>query len=130
LPIIVMMIGMGSTSMVNGLSDEERYQSGYDHGCDDAQIEDVEDRYINQDEKGYSYHTSDFNQGYKDGFKECGLDNGVLIDNSETEIETVEQENNQAVYTNQDGRCPQITLIGDCKIGQSSNNALKANNDN
>jgi hypothetical protein len=31
------------------------YESGYDHGCDDADISDPDDRYINQPEKGPSF---------------------------------------------------------------------------
>lgn len=31
------------------------YESGYDHGCDDADISDSDDRYINQPEKGLNY---------------------------------------------------------------------------
>lgn len=33
------------------------YDSGYDHGCDDAGISNLGDRYINQPEKGPSFHT-------------------------------------------------------------------------
>jgi hypothetical protein len=35
------------------------YESGYDHGCDDAAISDPNDRYINQSEKGPSFHTNE-----------------------------------------------------------------------
>jgi hypothetical protein len=35
------------------------YASGYDHGCDDADISDRDNRYINQPEKGPSFHTDD-----------------------------------------------------------------------
>ncbi len=47
------------------------YDSGYDHGCDDARISDSSDRYINQPEKGPSYHTSEFMNGYDAGFGSC-----------------------------------------------------------
>jgi hypothetical protein len=53
------------------------YDSGYDHGCDDAGISDEDERYINQPEKGPSYHTKKFMQGYKDGFESCEVSTGM-----------------------------------------------------
>ena len=50
------------------------YGSGYDHGCDDAKISDPSDRYINQPEKGPSFHTDEFMNGYDDGFNACSSD--------------------------------------------------------
>lgn len=47
------------------------YDSGYDHGCDDAKISDPGDRYINHPGKGPDYHTSEFMDGYNDGFADC-----------------------------------------------------------
>lgn len=47
------------------------YDSGYDHGCDDAGISDSSDRYINQPEKGPSYHTDEFMSGYYAGVAAC-----------------------------------------------------------
>jgi hypothetical protein len=47
------------------------YESGYDHGCDDAGISDPSDRYINQPEKGPAFHTSKFMNGYNTGFNSC-----------------------------------------------------------
>src|SRR5215208_6811441 len=47
------------------------YQSGYDHGCDDADISDPNDRYINQPEKGPSFHTDEFMRGYNAGYDAC-----------------------------------------------------------
>jgi hypothetical protein len=47
------------------------YESGYDHGCDDADISDPNDRYINQPEKGPSFHTDEFMSGYHNGFDDC-----------------------------------------------------------
>ena len=41
----------------------EAYNSGYEHGCDDAGISDPDDRYINQPEKGPSFHTGSFMSG-------------------------------------------------------------------
>ncbi|MGE0389506.1 MAG: hypothetical protein AB7P13_05170 [Candidatus Nitrosocosmicus sp.] len=53
-------------------SSKSPYESGYDHGCDDAGISDPSDRYINQPEKGPSFHTSEFMNGYNSGFNSCG----------------------------------------------------------
>ncbi len=47
------------------------YDSGYGHGCDDAKISDPSERYTNQPEKGPSYHTEEFNNGYDAGFSSC-----------------------------------------------------------
>jgi hypothetical protein len=59
---------------------ESPYQSGYDHGCDDAGISDPGDRYINQQEKGPSFHTQEFMSGYYDGLESCGGDNSLGSD--------------------------------------------------
>jgi len=53
-------------------SSKSPYESGYDHGCDDAGISNPSDRYINQPEKGPSFHTSEFMNGYDAGFNSCG----------------------------------------------------------
>jgi hypothetical protein len=47
------------------------YDSGREHGCDDARISNPSDRYINQPERGPSFHTSAFMDGYNAGFNEC-----------------------------------------------------------
>jgi hypothetical protein len=52
------------------------YDSGYNHGCDDARISDPSDRYINQPEKGPAFHTSEFMNGYDSGFNSCYSDFG------------------------------------------------------
>jgi hypothetical protein len=44
-------------------SSKSPYDSGYDHGCDDAGISDPSEQYINQPEKGPAYHTSEFMDG-------------------------------------------------------------------
>jgi hypothetical protein len=54
------------------------YESGYDHGCDDADISDPDDRYINQPEKGPDFHTNEFMGGYNDGYDACsGIEDGT-----------------------------------------------------
>jgi hypothetical protein len=55
-------------------SESSAYQSGYDHGCDDAGISDSDERYINQPEKGPAFHTPEFMRGYDDGFESCEED--------------------------------------------------------
>jgi hypothetical protein len=52
-------------------SSKSPYDSGYDHGCDDARISDPSDRYINQPEKGPSFHTNEFMSGYNAGYNAC-----------------------------------------------------------
>jgi hypothetical protein len=56
-------------------SSKSPYESGYDHGCDDAGISNPSDRYINQPEKGPSFHTSEFMNGYYTGVNSCGDSN-------------------------------------------------------
>jgi hypothetical protein len=47
------------------------YESGYSHGCKDAKISNPSDRYINQPGKGPNHHTSEFMQGYDEGYNAC-----------------------------------------------------------
>jgi hypothetical protein len=54
-----------------GYASSDAYDSGYDHGCDDAGISDRSERYYNQPEKGPAFHTENFNRGYNDGFDAC-----------------------------------------------------------
>lgn len=46
------------------------YDSGYDHGCDDAGRSES-NKYINQPEKGPSFHTNEFMDGYYAGLNAC-----------------------------------------------------------
>ena len=47
------------------------YDSGYDHGCDDADILNPARQYINQPGKGPSFHSDEFMEGYEDGYGDC-----------------------------------------------------------
>lgn len=47
------------------------FDVGYDHGCNDASISDFSNRYINQPEKGPSFHTDEFMLGYDAGYNAC-----------------------------------------------------------
>ncbi len=51
------------------------YNSSYQHGCNDAKIDDVSKRYINQLGNGPTYHTKEFMRGYADGFDVCSNGN-------------------------------------------------------
>jgi hypothetical protein len=66
---ISMILAVATDS--SGYPSSNAYDSGYNHGCDDAEISNPDDRYINQPEKGPSYHTSTFMLGYNDGFGVC-----------------------------------------------------------
>jgi len=50
------------------LSDEERYDSGYNHGCSDAKTGDHP--YL-KDSGGEDSHTTTFMQGYNDAYSKC-----------------------------------------------------------
>jgi hypothetical protein len=63
---LVPLTASGSSKSPNG--------SGYDHGCDDEDISDPDDRYINQPEKGPSLHTNEFMRGYNTGYYSCSGD--------------------------------------------------------
>lgn len=63
-------------------SSNSPYDSGYDHGCDDARISDLSERYINQPEKGPSFHTSEFMNGYNSGFNSCSSYSNSNNDNN------------------------------------------------
>jgi hypothetical protein len=62
---------MPANSKASGSSPHD---SGYDHGCDDAKISDPSDRYLNQPEKGPSFHTDEFMNGYHEGYNACSND--------------------------------------------------------
>jgi hypothetical protein len=75
--MVILMVTAVSSTMVPQLpifqvyASNSAYDSGYDHGCDDAGISNPSDRYINQPEKGPSFHTGEFMQGYNAGFNSC-----------------------------------------------------------
>jgi hypothetical protein len=71
LALVIVTLVLAPAIPVSNASSKSPYESGYDHGCDDADISDPDDRYINQPEKGPSFHTNEFMRGYNDGFDEC-----------------------------------------------------------
>jgi hypothetical protein len=92
-------------------SEESPYDSGYDHGCDDARISDPDDRYINQGGKGPNNHTNEFMNGYNDGYDSCGggssegpesyNENGNENENSQSQS----QSNSNTIYFCGDNGC-------------------------
>jgi hypothetical protein len=69
--LVAQQQSMGVFSAFASESSEIPYDSGYNHGCDDAGISDPGDRYINQPGKGSSFHTEEFMSGYDAGFNRC-----------------------------------------------------------
>jgi hypothetical protein len=59
------------------------HTSGYNHGCSDAQISNPSDRYINQPEKGSSFHSDAFMQAYNEGFDACSGDSNSDSNNND-----------------------------------------------
>ncbi len=67
--LIAASISLSTPNIQSAYADP--YDSGYYHGCDDAGISDSSEKYINQDEKGPSYHTDEFMDGYYAGVNAC-----------------------------------------------------------
>ena len=65
-------------------SSKSPYDSGYDHGCDDAGISDPSDRYINEPGKGPNFHTDEFMQRYNAGYNACSNEDGNGSGSSQT----------------------------------------------
>jgi hypothetical protein len=68
--ILVLATGL-QTDQVDALSSKSPFESGYEHGCNDSSIPNFSDRYINQPEKGPSFHTDEFMRGYDTGYNNC-----------------------------------------------------------
>lgn len=80
------------------------YDSGYDHGCDDAEISNPSDRYTNQPEKGPSFHTDEFNNGYDAGFRECS--SSGTSNNDDSNDDNIESSNNDGENSNDVNQFP------------------------
>lgn len=72
----VLVLSIGANFALGDRSVIDAYNSGYKHGCSDAQIEDSHDRYIAQDGKGPRFHTDEFMNGYWTGREACVDHNG------------------------------------------------------
>jgi hypothetical protein len=57
-----------SNNLAMALSNDARYNSGYDHGCSDGK---QGGHYYLSGNRGAAYHTSIFMQGYNDGYAAC-----------------------------------------------------------
>jgi hypothetical protein len=64
------------------------YNSGYNHGCDDAKISNPNDRYINQPGTGPTSHSEEFMDGFNAGFYDCRESGGGESDESERDSDS------------------------------------------
>ena len=90
--ILAVMIA-SIASIPSAFASNDAYDSGRDHGCDDAKISDPDDRYINQPEKGPSFHTGAFMDGYHAGFDSCS-GNGDDNDDNDNDNDNGGSDNN------------------------------------
>ncbi|MGH9950506.1 MAG: hypothetical protein ACRD5J_02690 [Nitrososphaeraceae archaeon] len=75
--IVVLLVSLLAPQLQSAnAGSKSPYESGRDHGCDDADISDPDDRYINQPEKGPSFHTNEFMRGYNAGYDSCSGSGG------------------------------------------------------
>ena len=81
-------------SIPSAFASNNAYDSGYDHGCDDAGISDPDDRYINQPERGPSFHTGAFMDGYNAGFNSCSRSGGDNDNNDNNDNDNGGSDNN------------------------------------
>jgi hypothetical protein len=94
-------------------SESSPYDSGYNHGCDDAGRSES-DKYINQPEKGPSFHTGEFMDGYYAGLNACsGEDN-----NSGCTGECAENDKDHDGYIDCAGECAENCHDGGYRDGQ------------
>lgn len=63
--LAVLLISVPGSALA---SSKSPYESGFDHGYNDAQLYYPSEHYINQPGKGPEFHTSDFMNGYYDGY--------------------------------------------------------------
>jgi hypothetical protein len=81
IPVFVMVISGILLALAEFIPTEQNvvaiaspYDSGHAHGCDDAKAGDHP--YLNSPGHGANFHTSQFMQGYNDGFNSCGGNQG------------------------------------------------------
>jgi hypothetical protein len=83
--IIMIMIAIAGSISISATSvygsEQSPYDSGYDHGCDDAGLS-PSDRYINEEGKGPSHHTNAFMNGYNSGYDSCSGESSGFGSNS------------------------------------------------
>lgn len=128
-------LGAGVGMPVNG-EEKSPFDSGFAHGREDCQDiksgVDQEDVYIFKDEYGPDMHTSEFMDGFYDGWYDAGCAvqelNDMLypevysdnsgIENSFNNRDSVVQPQSQSANTVQSNSCPQMIVNGDCITGQ------------
>lgn len=99
--IISISMILAVTTSSPAFSSGDAYNSGYDHGCNDADFRYPGDRYINQPGKGPSQHSDRFMNGYEDGFNACN-DRGYEISTDFPELD--EGESYGRCEQNNDGK--------------------------
>jgi hypothetical protein len=111
--VMIVLIAIATLAFVtNVFATKDPYDSGYDHGCDDATISDPDDYYINQDGKGPSNHTDEFMNGYNDGYSSCS-GYGTESQPSQSQSQASSNENTNTNSLSQS----QATTIYVCKEG-------------
>ena len=112
-------------------SESSPRESGYDHGCDDAGISDPGERYINQPEKGPSFHTGEFMAGYNDGFDSCEGNGGGEPNVPEPDFGDNQQTPPQQGGINWVSLCSdlQVALVSSCTDLVNSDNTLTQEGD-
>lgn len=96
----VLMLSIVTFALPSYASGNDPYDSGYYHGCDDVGISDSSERYINQPEKGPSFHTNAFMNGYYAGFDACSNNS----DSNNNEIPNCDFDE----FVNDDNECEKI----------------------
>ena len=112
----ICVVGVHSMFVVFA-SESSPYDSGYDHGCDDARISDPDDRDINKDGKGPSNHTDEFMNGYNNGYNNCsGNVQPQPQDQSQAQSQTSNNENDNDNSQSQSQNNDQKVLIYNCPV--------------
>ena len=109
---MIVLIAIATLALVsNVFATKDPYDSGYDHGCDDAS-KSPSNRYINEDGKGPSDHTQQFMNGYYDGFNACdneGPESGQAqaqsSSNTNTNTNSLSQSQATTIYVCKEGGC-------------------------
>ena len=77
---VVLIVSAASLGIQNAIAKGTPYDAGYSHGCSDAKLS-FSARYINQPEKGPSFHTQEFMSGYNAGFNACNHGSSPIASN-------------------------------------------------
>jgi len=77
---VVLIVSAASLGIQNAIAKGTPYDAGYSHGCSDAKLS-FSARYINQPDKGPSFHTQEFMSGYNAGFSACCHESSPVASN-------------------------------------------------